>query len=903
MLLKIFWNLMCTFGILILAGCRTPSKESLKPEQLNPPVFEDPERGPFRLPPRHRPLEDFERLGSLNVFSETGTPFLMKNTTQAIWGAYSAELRFRPSQKSEHTVSIVPEAPWRMPSLFDNLYIWIQDLGEGSAGGEHAIIATLRDADGEIRTVSLPYRPSEGWQFLQARLSESFKLPVLVEKLEWNLPEGTGNPRRIFLEGFTLYQEVLSRIPTRISYIRPFGYAPAFAPLRKNSVALNFPNSPSAFRPINTEPRHVVSLSADNKESYTFTSRSRTRSVSYRIRPRTAGPEIELKLPDNQWKPVWSGPRVETLTQPPEFRFGRIRDNELFLQYTNGVTYSLKMEGVTLMVSVETLREEIQGLHLGRLDADQTLSVPFMRTSVGKHLPVHFLKTKDAAVFLTVFPDWWFSMASEFRQEGTLDHVGYMSYAQRWRGSRNVFRERIYFTASDRIEDVLPTVASPPAIFKQQASTTLWPIASLRPHWLFNLQPTEREWQDSRLARLESGEWQTYPNRKGAVVKTALAEDIVLPRLSRMQDPENQTLLYLPETTAHGPWRFTDFDNRVVGAGTFAQTYAEMGALLQQAEAEWNGPLFGRGGAELFWAGLVSGFVPEFSSKTLWKDPWIPHLAWNSIRPASAIVGMGEISTFRSSGESLNQISRWLDRSIATQVVYGAVGRLPSSGLTDQERRHAAKLISAFQKAFADKTAQRIAYWDGNQFVSFSQVIRKGLSGQNQMYIRLSDQSELWVNGAQTETWERRVGDKTWKLPPFGLLFRGEDELIFHSPDTREDPRVTFIQTSDSTWVSSPQKEQRLGGLSLKGSLELRKLSDRQWKIEISQWEGMMRIDQNVFPFPPGTSVQGIDREGNVLSNLELVQENGYWILKSSAHLKTVWIFEEQQEMKYNLSR
>jgi len=885
-------------------GCRTSQGDGSDVTQRQPPDFLPFQGTPLRLPLRNRHLEGFERLGSLQVTSESGEAFLIKNTEQAIWGAAAAELRYISDRRRGHSVVLRSDPAWRMLSLFDTISIWIRDPGEGAVSATHHIVLHLQDSSGQPHEVSFPYMPSDEWQLLHTRLSTSIPLPVTIDRLEWKLPNGRISPRRILLEGLSFYQEVLSRIPSRVSYVRPFGYAPAFAPVRKNSVTLNFPTTPFAFSPKSKETRYQSILrNLDEEEGYLFTSRSSSGSITYKIRPMTGGPRIELQDEKGKWNVIWTGPRVESLGESPTLRFARVNDNELSLQYTDGVRFLIQMKARTLILNVESMREDLVGLDLGLLNGDQQVHVPFLRTGIGESVPVQFLKSSTTPLFICAFPDWWFSMASEYQSGEKPQEVGRMSYTPRWRGSRNLFRERIYFTASSSLEEVLPTISTPKAMYMEDSITDYWPRPERIPHAMFRLKPTEQMWSDQFLARNPDGEWRSYPDQDGVVLKTALAEDVVIPRLLRHQTSDSESLIYLPETTAYGPWTFTDYDNRVIGAGTYAQTYAEMGALLQQAEAEWGKPLYGVGGAELLWAGFVSRFVPEFPSRSVWEEPWIPHLSWNSIAPTTKILGMGEFSSFRDSDESPKEGSGWLDRSIATQVVYGAVGRLPPlSSVSQQNRLHARKLMDAFQEAFYHQRAERIAYWDGEDFVSLSSAFQKGIESRNQMYIRLTDQSELWVNGSDEDFWERRVGDTLWNLPPFGLLFRGPNHMIVHLPESEKTARRTGIKTPTSTWVFSLDQKFTYGGVRVQGSLHIQEEQKGEWRMDLTNWQGEARFDPETFSFDQVRSIKAIDVEGKVVSGLRFLREDQDWVLTSERNLKTVWISENLTGIERNLS-
>jgi hypothetical protein len=521
---------------------------------------------------------------------------------------------------------------------------------------------------------------------------------------------------------------------------------------------------------------------------------------------------------------------------------------------------------------------------------------------MGTHLPVSFLSNGGTPLFFTVSPDWWFSMASTFIPGEDPMEVGRMVYTPRWRGSRNLFRERMYVTASSRMKNILPASSAPTAMYVKQAGQRIWPPVDDPTQPLLKLRPVEPEWEDRLIVRDTEGEWRPYPDGDGVILKTALAEEVMMSRLtsSRMDEPLRD-ILY-PELTAYGPWRFTDFDNRMVGAGTFAQTYAEIGALLQQVEAERGGPTFGTGGAELFWSGLVSGFVPDFTDVTIWKDPWIPHLAWNSISKHSRLLGMGDLESFRDISNRKENRLIWMDRSLATQVAYGAPGRLPSKRLPEWKVLHMTRLIRALQDAITGQTAERIAYWNGDAFTDLAGAFADGSIARNQIYIRLTDQTEIWVNGALDQTWSRRVSGTEWQLPPFGFLVRGPEHFIAHQPSEDGSPGVIFVDTPEGCWFSNPHSLQERGGMAFTGCIRITREGEGDYRLDILQWGGEAVFSSDRIPLNQIKSLRAVDRNGQRLSSVNMIRTQEGWILQSPDEPATVWISDEVQGGDRNLS-
>ena len=891
------------FGVCFLlllglgTGCRTGKREPKGPVLPPPPAFPEYTGEALRLPQRRRPLEDFERTAQLQVTSKTGQPYLLKNSAQAIWGSVAAEIRFAPAGEGPHRVRVTPESPWQMPSLFDNISIWIRDDGEQAATGPHSLSIRLRDARGFLQEIELPYTPEPGWQMLHKRVLESIPLPIQVEEIIWNLPEGSDQPRRTLLEGLTFYQEVLSRIPTRVTYVRPHGYAPAFAPVRANSVTLNFPTSSLAFCPKADTDRLVVSLKQQDQRVFDFTCSSPRDTITYRVTAEESGPRVSLVDASGQETDVWTGPELFGLEHPPSLRFSRVRDQELLLQYTGGIGVTLSLSERTLVVTLETLREDVARMSLGSLSGDSFLTVPFFRTGKQEPLPIGVKAAGDRSRFISLIPDWWASMATEFEHDPRPDHLGTLRYHPRWRGSRNLFRERMYFTVADNLSSVIPSIAAPQSLYMEETlGQAFEPVSKESPLSLLMLRPTDPEWADQWLARTPEGEWLRYPEADGVVMKSSLAEVLVLPRILESPDPVvSSDYLFIPQATRFGPWRFTDSDQRVVGAGTFAQTYADIGALFQQVEAELGKPLIGAGGAEWLWAGLVSGFIPEDVAPESPTDPLLPQVAWTSIRPSSRLIGMGDTSSFAFPGEGPEFAPVWMDRSLAFQVAYGAPGRVPQDELPDWKCARAEYLVQVIQEAIAGRQAERFSYSDGKTLLDVGQAIHQGALTRNHLYIRLDDQTEIWVNGSSTLPWTVRVEEREWKLPPYGFVLRGPEAFIVHIPGPSGMNNTIVLQTPDQLWISSPEEELDQLGIRVKGCLRMTASAPGERRIDLMGWSGSASFQLETLGLRTVGSVRAVDVKGTPVPNVQMLQEEGRWVLRSETPLKTVWIFERVQ--------
>ncbi|MDA3874168.1 MAG: hypothetical protein PF795_09425, partial [Kiritimatiellae bacterium] len=98
------------------------------------------------------------------------------------------------------------------------------------------------------------------------------------------------------------------------------------------------------------------------------------------------------------------------------------------------------------------------------------------------------------------------------------------------------------------------------------------------------------------------------------------------------------------------------------------------------------------------------------------------------------------------------------------------------------------------------KEVDRIAYWTGDRFVDAGEAIQTDALERSQVYIRLWDQTEIWVNGDILNSWSLRVDGRELTLPPFGFVLRSEDLFVLNRPKWKKDPGSALIEQSDQKW-------------------------------------------------------------------------------------------------------
>ncbi|MCC5847985.1 MAG: hypothetical protein JJU29_07805 [Verrucomicrobia bacterium] len=880
--------------MLFAGGCRFWRRRD--PEPPPPPVVRE-----LRLPNRQTPLEDFQMTAGWTVHSESGLTEFLKNEPKAIWGDYAGEIRFSPRSAGPHSVALTPREPWLQPSVFNTIILWVWDDGEAGLRDDHAIRIQARDRNGKPLEWTLPYSPANEWQMLHLRSEAGFPWPIEIESLHWELPAHVDRPRTLYLESFTMYQESLSRIPGNIQFIRPHGYAPAFAPQRPSSVMLDFPPRPATFRPAPPETRHVISVARTGVETHAFTFLGAEGEWVYEVTASPGAPQIKVRQGETPWPDLWRGLNVATSGDVPEHRFSRLENDVLHMQYEQGLRFVISLHGRSLQIEIHSLGETFHTLNLGSLGGGDNVRAmpifpPFMRVNQAHRWPVVQLRQNDEQVFASLLPDWWFSMAGAW-EPGEIfpdrESFGRMTYPARWKGTRNVFRERLHLTVSPHFREVLPSPSGVEALYRDQAGSLLWrdEIAESAELNLFTLHPTHQEWRDNLLARDPEGNWREL-GRGNHILKSARFSDTSLTLLQTQlrEKPPGASHVFLDQGADVPPWVLTDFDARVLGAGTYAQTWAEMGALLQQAVAESGGPLIAPGGGEWLQAGFVSGFVSDFTLGFGELHPYLPQFAHRNILPFSTLHGLGPLEGFRLPGESRRE-EVMMHRQIATQIAYGACGRIPEVA-SPRLRQRAERILRPLHHMFTDDPVIRLAYWDGTRFMEAGEAMATGAFVRSQIYMRLQSGTEIWVNGDLHGHWHLRAATHTFELPPSGFVVRDDDLLMVYALTSEGEPFWVMDKPGDIFWLDAHEARHDFADVELRGSLFLRGAKPgRPAMIEVESPDGRIRIPQPRLGITEFDRVEVRNRAGREVDDVQIRAEGNDWVLETPPAFRKITFF------------
>ncbi len=867
------------------SGCRSGSSEEERDPNQPPPLVADalePE-DVLNLPDRNGLISSFEHLAGWQLESTQGRSLLIKNEGAAIWGRSAAELMHVEATGGSQRVRLVPGDPLVLQSRVNVINLWAYVYPEVQPGEE--IRLRWRDREGALFDIRLPVDASiSGWQMLHTRIEDRNPLfPLHLDSILWEYPEPAGE-RRLLLDGLFAYWESLGRINQPVFYERPPGYEPAYAPPRENAVRLDFPTSNPAFLPRQREEKSLLKAERIDADEARLCYESEDLRLEYRLLARPGAPELTLLVNGRRWPGLWRGLRVRSENGDPELRFLRVQENEVIFQYSEGLRFAFRLQGQVLQMDVESLGQSLLGMDLGNLGVSeplkgQRLEIPFLRLDQGKAWPLLLVEEGNRSYAVSLIPDWWASLASAW-VPGETDGSGRIplgSFEQRsrWRGNRNMFRERLYLSVSTELEHVLPRPAHPQSMYRRDlAPESLSPkvLDEQEPFHPLRVLPRDPDWSDTYLAREEDGSWQRHP-AGGYLLKTALLPERMSSGLEAHLDRQEKHLfLSLGDTVQQGPWAFMDMDTRVTGAALFTQTWAEWVAMLQQLAAESGKPLLAPGGNEWLMSGFVDGFTPGPDQELL---PLLPHMAWWNIHPVSALYGLKD----HEDGLEGEELDRWL----ALHVAYGSSSLRPPANGGMAERWRVWRVMSMLQRLLRHRRCERIAYWNGDAFIGVAEASLKQPEALNRLYLRLSDGVEIWVNGASNEGWPLRVAGQQFILGPYSFVLRHNDGYLYNGKNEAGD-RVSLARDGKRHWIHSPSRPLRYAGMEVQGLLEVDEAEgERPAELRAPKGAWDVWVSARAMGFLPGESLQAKSLDGAKLPGLELSQEDEGWRLRGAA--------------------
>ena len=322
---------------------------------------------------------------------------------------------------------------------------------------------------------------------------------------------------------------------------------------------------------------------------------------------------------------------------------------------------------------------------------------------------------------------------------------------------------------------------------------------------------------------------------------------------------------YCDVHTAAAPWRRTDFDARVPGAGTFSETFYAWGETLLIQKRTWNGPAWSEGAHQFMYAGLVDGNYGQDWGYRCGDSQWLVDFDVLKIHPLETDFGMGTLSMFYPGKTALEKtyylphaptpqaFTNLVDRFIGATLAFGHSGYLVLDHLFDPpkpfglaygcpakmtigEKGLALAMKSYFMvqqiaARYTQSEAASIAYADAKgRWLATGEALRADAVARDQVRVTYRDGTLVCANGNEKDRLVVDVGGSRIDLPPCGYFARsgdGEVEVLSCDAGGR---RVDYCESPAYIYIDGRGDEVECGKARASGTAVCRATEDG-WEI------------------------------------------------------------------------
>ena len=314
-----------------------------------------------------------------------------------------------------------------------------------------------------------------------------------------------------------------------------------------------------------------------------------------------------------------------------------------------------------------------------------------------------------------------------------------------------------------------------------------------------DFSPMNAHWSRDLVSRTKDGSLRT------AWVRCYAPKPTIAPQMCEEIVPAAQAKFafntaYCDVHTAAAPYHRTDYDARVPGAATFAQTFYAWGELMLLQKKLWSGPVYSEGARQFFYSGLTDGNYAQDRGYDFLTQPWIVDFDLLRIHPKECNFGMGTLSMF-APGKTPQEKQFYmphaptekdrddlLDLYLTATVAFGHAPFLVldycfdppkpfglaygpkakvdlEKGMPIALKSYA--MVQPIAARYTQSTAKTIRYFDAaGQMLASSPAIASGDVARNQIFVEYEDGTCVVANGNTRERLKAKVNGRTCDLPP-----------------------------------------------------------------------------------------------------------------------------------------
>ncbi len=294
---------------------------------------------------------------------------------------------------------------------------------------------------------------------------------------------------------------------------------------------------------------------------------------------------------------------------------------------------------------------------------------------------------------------------------------------------------------------------------------------------------------------------------------------------------------YCDVHTAIAPWHRVDYDARVPGAGTFAQTFYSYGEILQIQKKAWNGPVWSEGTVQYLYAGLADGNYGQDWGYRCETKPWLVDFDLLKIHPLEVDFGMGSLSMFAPGRTELEKIyylpnaptpaalTNLIDRFIGCTMAFGHSGYLVADYLFDPPKAFGAAygkpgaklslsdegfaiamksyfMIQQIAARYTQSDVASIRYIDveGRQLTT-SEALVRDVVARNQVLVRYKDGTVVLANGNTSKRLITKMDGVSYELPPCGYRAWTVNRDVVVASDEVNGVRSDYCESPDYIYI------------------------------------------------------------------------------------------------------
>ncbi len=291
---------------------------------------------------------------------------------------------------------------------------------------------------------------------------------------------------------------------------------------------------------------------------------------------------------------------------------------------------------------------------------------------------------------------------------------------------------------------------------------------------------------------------------------------------------------YCDVHTAVTPWSRTDYDWRVPGAGTFAQTFYAYGEIMLLQKKAWGGPVYSEGNNHFPYCGLTDGNYAQDQRYNLRDNPWLVDFDLRKIHDLCCNFGVGNVGMFFGEktdlGATPQAIRSSLDRFLAATLVFGHPGFLLRRGGIENTLR-SYYMLQQIAERYTLAPAKSIQYFDGTRLIDTSAAVAGGAYKRSQVAVEYEGGVNVIVNGSTIEDFHVHWKGRDIALPPNGYQGWTDDGEIEVFSSLHDGHRVDYARTTQYIYLDGRGESTRFPNAAASGAAVCRFEKDGCYEI------------------------------------------------------------------------